>query len=304
MVKISSLRTASQTLSFVVTNLGFLGPLYIGIPLAIFACNYLEIRIFDCFFFVLQRGLSTGLQEGTAYLPVLAGILAFFFVEALLLGTAWCGWICPFGFVQDLLSKGRAIPGIGYYRVPARIQRHIKLIKYLFLGAIILISLGIALPSIRQTKLRSALYLPLCQVCPARPVFVYLQILFGILPATTYVPPLSIAILPIFLVGALAIRRGWCIICPNLALLSFFRKLNPISLFRKKERCTDCGTCARVCEMDAVDEDAYGNVSRRECIRCFKCVDNCPGDKSRSIRIFRKNVWESKFESAPPTTNS
>jgi ferredoxin-type protein NapH len=299
-VKISSLRSASQALSIIAINLGFLGPLYVGIPLAIFSCNYLKYGIFDCFFFVLQNGLSTGLLGGTASLYVFAGILLVFLVEALLLGTAWCAWICPFGLVQDLLSKGRAIPGIGYYRVPPRIQKHVKLIKYLFLGAVIVISLGIALPSIRGTNLRKDLYLPLCQVCPARPVFIYLQILFGILPPTTYVPPLSIVILPIFLVGALAVRRGWCIVCPNLALLSFFHRLNPISLFRRKERCTDCGTCSRVCVMDAVDEKAYGNVSRPECIRCFQCVENCAGDKSRSIHIFKKKVWESKLSTERP----
>jgi ferredoxin-type protein NapH len=298
-VKISSLRITSQTLSFIVINLAFLGPLYVGISLAIFSCNYLEFRIFDCFFFSLQNALSTGLLGGTSYLPVLFGILLLFVVEALLLGPAWCGWICPFGFVQDLLSKCRAIPGIGYYRVPVRIQKHVKLIKYLFLAAVVIISLGIALPGIRNTRLRKDLYLPLCQICPARPVFVYLQILLGILPATTYVPPLSIAILPIFLVGALAIRRGWCQICPNLALLSFFHRLNPISIFRAKERCTDCGTCTRVCSMDAVDEDAYGSVSQHECIRCFQCVENCTGDRSRSIHIFNRKVWESKISRAP-----
>ena len=295
MVKTSSLRITSQTLSFVVINLGFLGALYTGIPLAIFSCNYLKFRIFDCFLYVIQDGLATGSQGGTLYLYMLAEFLAIFLVMALLFGTAWCGWICPLGYVQDLFSKGRAIAGIGYFKVPARIQRHVKLIKYLFLAAVVIISLGIALPNIRETRLRNDLYLPLCQICPAKALFLYLQIWVGILPPTTDVPLLSMAVLPLFLIGTIMIRRAWCIICPNLAALSFFHKLNAISLFRRKERCTKCGTCVRVCSMNAPNDALHGDVSRPECIRCFQCIESCPADKSRSSHFFRRKISESKF---------
>jgi polyferredoxin len=295
MAKVSRLRIMSQTLSFVVINLGFLGALYTGIPLAILSCNYLKLRIFDCFLYVIQDGLATGSQGGTLYLYTLAEFFVLFVVMALLFGTGWCGWICPLGYVQDLFIKGRAMAGIGYYRVPARVQRHIKLIKYLFLAVVIIISLVIGLPSIRETKLRNDWYLPLCQICPAKPLFLYLQILVGILPATTDVPLLSIAVLPLFLVGAFMIRRGWCIICPNLAALSFFHKLNAISLFRKKERCTKCGTCTRICSMDAPDDALYGDVSRPECVRCLQCIEECPADKSRSSYLFRRKILESRF---------
>src|SRR3989337_1900569 len=87
MVKISKARTASQTLSFIVINLGFLG-LNTGIPLAILSCQFLKYRIFDCFFYVLQDGLTTGLQGGTPYLYSLVIASVLFVVMALLLGTA------------------------------------------------------------------------------------------------------------------------------------------------------------------------------------------------------------------------
>jgi len=304
MVKTSSLRITSQTLSFIVINLAFLAPLYTGIPLAILSCNYLKIRIFDCFLYVLQEGLSTGSLAGTTYLYNFAAMVVVFVVMALLLGTAWCGWICPLGYVQDVLTKGRALSGIGYYRVPARIQRHVKLLKYVFLAAIVVISLGIALPNIRESKLRNTLFLPLCQVCPAKPLFLYLQILLGILPPTTQVPLLSIVILPIFLVGAIAIRRGWCIVCPNLGLLSLFHRLNAVSLFRRRERCTKCGTCTRVCAMDAPNDGIHGDVSRPECIRCFQCVEMCPGNASRTSYFFQRRILGSKFHAGRPVKKS
>jgi ferredoxin-type protein NapH len=297
MVKLSSARTTSQTLSFIVINLGFLG-LQTGIPLAILSCNFLKYRLFDCFFYVLQDGLATGLQGGTVYIYTLAIFMVLFVMMALLLGTAWCAWVCPVGFVQDLLSKGRAVAGVRYFKIPDRFQRHIKLIKYVFLAAVIVISLGSALPWVSNTRLRNSLYLPLCYVCPARALFVYLQIFLGILPATTDVPLLSIIALPIFLIGAIVVRRGWCIICPNLALLSFFHKLNAVSLFRRKVRCTRCGTCTRVCAMGAADLETQGDVSKPECIRCFDCIDHCPADKSRSCYLFKKKIAESKFPTA------
>jgi ferredoxin-type protein NapH len=294
LVKTTTVRTTTQTLSFIGINLGFLG-LQTGIPLAILSCQFLKYRVFDCFFYVLQDGLATGFQGGTLYLYTFAIFIVLFVLMALLLGTAWCAWICPVGYVQDLLSKGRAKAGIGYFRIPDRYQRYVKPIKYVFLVAVLIISLGVALPWISNTKIRNSLYLPLCYVCPARALFVYLQIFVGILPPTTDVPLLSIIALPIFLVGALVVRRGWCIICPNLALLSFFHKLNAVSLFRRKVRCTKCGTCSRVCAMGAADQETQGDVSKPECIRCFDCIDHCPADKSRSAYFFKKKILESEF---------
>lgn len=151
-----------------------------------------------------------------------------------------------------------------------------------FSSAVIIISFGAALPWINP-KLRNSLYLPLCQVCPARALFVYLQVFLGILPPTTNVPLLSIISLPIFLIGALVVRRGWCIICPNLGLLSFFHRLNAISLFRTKVRCTKCGTCVRVCAMGAADLVTQGDVSKPECIRCYDCIDHCPGERFEPV---------------------
>ena len=299
MVKISKARTASQTLSFITINLGFIAG-NTGIPLVILSCQFLKYRLFDCFFYVLQDGLfnsgaATAPKVAAPYLYTLAIALVLFVVMALFLGTAWCAWICPVGYVQDLLSKGRAKAGIGYFRIPDRFQKYVKPIKYIFLAAVIIISFGAALPWISNTKIRNSLYLPLCYVCPARALFVYLQIFLGILPATTDVPLLSIISFPIFLVGALLFRKGWCIICPNLGLLAFFHKLNAVSLFRRKVRCTKCGTCVRVCAMGAADLETQGDVSKPECIRCYDCMDHCPENKSRSTYFFKKKIAESKF---------
>jgi ferredoxin-type protein NapH len=293
MVKISSFRVTSQTLSFVIINLGFLG-IQTGIPLAILSCNFLKYRLFDCVMYVLQDDLSTGFQGGTISLYFMALEFVLLVVMVLVLGTAWCAWICPVGYIQDLLTKARARSGIGYYKIPTRFQRHVKIIKYVFLAVVVIISLGLAIPWIQNSKIRNSLYLPLCYVCPARALFIYLQILVGIIPPTTEVPLISIVALPIFCVGALAIRRGWCIICPNLALLSFFHRLNAVSLFRRKVRCKKCGTCVRVCAMDAAKGDLYGDASQPECIRCFDCIEKCPADGSRSAHFLRRKLVESK----------
>jgi polyferredoxin len=293
--RISSLRITSQTLSFVAINAAFLGPFYLGIPLAIMSCNYLKLRIFDCFMYVLQDGLTTVPLAGTVYLYFFVEVMVLFLVMALFAGRVWCGWICPLGYVQDLLTRGRVFIGVGHYRIPEVIQKHVKLIKYLFLAIVIILSLGIALPMIRDTRLRNTLYLPLCQVCPARALFIYLQIAVGILPSNTDVPLLSIAVLPVFLVGAVVIRRGWCILCPNGAALSFFHKLNAFALFRSRVRCTKCGTCTRVCAMSAASDNIYGDVSRRECIRCLDCVEKCPEHRSRSVYFFGRRIVGSKF---------
>ncbi|MBI2629641.1 DUF362 domain-containing protein [Candidatus Pacearchaeota archaeon] len=59
-----------------------------------------------------------------------------------------------------------------------------------------------------------------------------------------------------------------------MGFLSRYIKENPI--FVDKEKCTRCGTCERVCPVEAMKLNPYPEVNQKKCIRCFCCIESCP----------------------------
>lgn len=194
-----------------------------------------------------------------------AGFLMF---VGALIGRFVCGWLCPFGLIQDLLHK---IP------FPVKLQtfRGDKLLRRL--KYIILLIFVILLPMFLVDILgQGAPYF--CKlICPAgtleggiplvllnssmRSALGWLYAWKGVLLAVT-----------VFL--SLLIYRPFCkYICPLGAIYSVF---NPISVFKyqvDEKKCVHCGVCARVCKMQA---DPVKNANHPECIRCGLCKKSCP----------------------------
>ena len=61
-------------------------------------------------------------------------MVIFFMLTALLTGAFHCGWLCPFGFVQEQLSKLGRLLRLPRLRVPDNIERWLRLLRYLILG--------------------------------------------------------------------------------------------------------------------------------------------------------------------------
>jgi polyferredoxin len=90
----------------------------------------------------------------------------------------------------------------------------------------------------------------------------------------------KIGILLAAILAAIAIKRPFCrLVCPIGAIYSLFNKVSLLHL-KKKDGCTDCGLCRRVCPMDIEPQQAPNQL---ECIRCFECAWRCP-KSSLSIR--------------------
>ncbi|MDD5447568.1 MAG: 4Fe-4S binding protein [Actinomycetota bacterium] len=183
-----------------------------------------------------------------------AGFLGFIGIT---LGRLTCGWICPFGLLQDLVFK---IPS-PKFRLPA----WTKYGKYVGLFL-----LAMLLPYLTGIHWYSRL-------CPV-------GMLEGAIPLKLVPPPISLPpsgwffwlkmfILVAFLALMVFTRRPFCrSACALGALLSFF---NPISLFRIEvdlDKCNMCGKCQRVCPFEI---DVVAKPNSLECIRCLECRDAC-----------------------------
>lgn len=184
-----------------------------------------------------------------------------------LCGRLICGFLCPFGLVQDLLHR---IP-LPKLTVPKRLDRALRYVKYGILAVFVLL-----LPAVVT---RSGTGDPwFCKyICPA-------GTLGGGIPHMLLNPQLrglagglfwwKLGILVVILVGAVFISRIFCrYLCP---LGAFYALFNRFAFFRMKldaESCIGCGKCDTVCPMAL---DVRKELCSGECIRCGKCKAACP----------------------------
>ena len=186
------------------------------------------------------------------------GLLVFF---GALLGRAVCGFLCPLGWLQELLHRVPFPKKIRSFRGDRALRR----VKYLILALLVVLPLFFALTPF------------FCKyLCPA-------GTLAGILLALAdaAVRPLfgalfawKAAVLAAIAALSLLIWRPFCkYLCPLGAIYGLF---NRFALYRgelDESKCVRCGKCAAVCRM-AVDPSVRPNDS--ECVRCGDCVRACP----------------------------
>lgn len=194
-----------------------------------------------------------------------AGFLMFI---GALMGRFVCGWLCPFGLIQDLLYK---IP----FPKKLRAFKGDKLLRKL--KYVVLLLFVILLPMFLVDVLgQGAPYF--CKlICPAGtleggiPLVLLNKSMHSAL-GWLYAWKNVLLLLTVFL--SILIYRPFCkYICPLGAVYSVF---NPISVFRyriDKEKCVDCGACAEACKMQVNPAE---NPNHPECIRCGQCKKACP----------------------------
>jgi polyferredoxin len=204
------------------------------------------------------EALFSGLSRGVINAGFIFWVLVF--ASVLLLGRTFCGWFCWFGGYQELVAWG-----IG------KLQIKIPRRALLYLGAIPFVSLGL---KVYQTwlvnwlqGLPAAFTLRLADVEPWGGQQTGVSILITLI---LYGPVLM------FVFG----QRAWCrYLCPIGALLKIFGRVSLGKVRLVNDECIGCAKCNRVCDMqvDVLGElKTHGEVRSSNCIRCFKCTDECP----------------------------
>lgn len=207
-----------------------------------------------------------------------AGFLMFI---GALTGRFVCGWLCPFGLIQDLLHKIPFPKKIGIF--PG--DRLLRKLKYvIFLVFVILMPMFVV-----DLLGQGAPYF--CKlICPAGTLEGGLPLVLlnkGMRGAIGWLYAWKNVLLVVILVLSVIIYRPFCkYICPLGAVYSLFQ---PISVFRYRvdqELCTHCGACAKACKMQV---DPVKSPNHPECIRCGQCKKVCPtGALDYNVGKFRK----------------
>lgn len=189
------------------------------------------------------------------------GLLIFF---GAVLGRAVCGFLCPFGWLQELIHCIPGVPKVNRFRA----DRPLRYLKY-----VVLVLLVIVLPTCVALTPFFCKYL-----CPSGTVAgILLTARDGMLRAQLGGIFLwKLFLLLDILAACLIIWRPFCkYLCPLGAIYGFFNKFALYRNHLDSSKCTSCGACAAACRM-CIDPSKSPNSP--ECIRCGDCVKACPKD--------------------------
>lgn len=183
-------------------------------------------------------------------------------------GRFVCGWLCPFGLVQDLLYKIPFIKKIK--KVP--LDKPLRYLKY-----VILVVFVIIMP-LTLTNYAGDGNPWFCKlICPSGTLFAGIPLVSMNSSLRRIIGPLftwKVFILVSTVILSIKIYRPFCkYLCPLGGIYGLF---NNYSLYKYEvdyDKCTKCGLCEKKCDMNVA---AYKTPNSAECIRCGKCIEVCP----------------------------
>ena len=197
-----------------------------------------------------------------------AYVLGFLLLFGALFGRLVCGWLCPFGLVQDLLhqipfpKKLRRLPG----------DRVLKWLKYIILVGFVIVLPLTVLDVVGQGQPWFCKY-----ICPSGTLFAGIPLIASNPPlraALGWLFTWKAAILAVLLLLSVVVYRPFCrYLCPLGAIYGLF---NPVALYRFRidaDKCTKCGACQRACKLDIA---VWQTPNSAACIRCGDCRRACP----------------------------
>lgn len=195
-------------------------------------------------------------------------VLGFLFLFGSIFGRFICGFLCPFGLVQDLLykipfvKKIRLLPGERFLRY----FRFIILLIFVILLPLFVIDItGLGQPWFCKF------------ICPAGsleggiPLVLLNSAMRG---AAGFIFRWKLFILLVTILASIIIYRPFCrYVCPLGAVYGLFNKFSLYQIYVDEEKCTKCGACQKSCKLDI---KIYENPSSMDCIRCGECISRCP----------------------------
>ncbi len=191
-------------------------------------------------------------------------VLGLLILFGLLLGRVVCGWLCPFGLIQELLYKipSPKLAKNKSTRTLTKLKYILGILFVIVLPLIFFFAVGVGVPAFCK------------YICPA-------GTLEAAVPLISTNPFLKQSLgllfnwkaflLIVTVLASVFVYRPFCrFICPLGAFYGLFNKLSYFGIQVNEDKCIGCNACINKCKMDCL------KVGDRECINCGECIDTCP----------------------------
>ncbi len=183
--------------------------------------------------------------------PIIFILWTFTAASILLWGRGvFCGWLCPFGALQELINEAARKLKIPQYELPFAVHERLWAIKYI----ILLLLFGISLESMTAAE----------QFAEVEPFKTAITLKFD---RQWWFVAYAVALLVINIFT----RKVYCrYVCPLGAALAIPTKLRLFDWLKRRKECgTPCQLCAKECEIQAIHPD--GHINANECHYCLDC---------------------------------
>ena len=194
---------------------------------------------------------------------------------------AFCGWLCPFGALQELLNRAARLVKIPQLKIPFGVHQRLVALKYI----IFLVLFGISLSALATAE-RAAEVEPFKTAIILRFVRDWPFVLYAVA----------------ILAASLTVERFFCrYMCPLGAALAIPARLRMFDWLRRYRECGNpCQRCANDCPVQAIHPE--GHINPNECIQCLHCQMLYHHDHKCPVMIQRRLKREKFVSSGPPPT--
>jgi polyferredoxin len=209
------------------------------------------------FFILLLLGFYFGARQYFKYLIFLS----------VFAGNYFCGWVCPYGTIQEFFGKIGNKLFKKKYKMPHGIQKYLQFSKYIIYFILMINFLRDISMSLNSYK-----------------IFMISMGNFSNISFT-----LATMIMLSFIFISMMFERPFCnYLCTESFKYSVVSVVRPITVKRDESTCVKCKKCDTSCPMNIRVSEAK-NLRSPQCINCFKCVSSCPVENTLTCgHVFKK----------------
>jgi polyferredoxin len=276
--------------------------------------------------FVIQAVAFAAIFYLFSYTIPMLFVLIAIFAMSIFLGRFFCGWLCPFALIMDLVSALRKVTKKRYRILPDRLNLVLHKLRYVVLFCFLITPLVLWLLDPREImvspmmlevlaghyRLYGVLLDPTITVIvpwSSAPLVIndmhfsypYVQnIIFYV--GENFGQIIAVTFVGLTVVGSFFVRRFWCRFCPTGCSVAAanrfkgFKWMPGLYIAKEQSKCTKCGVCKRVCpvQVKEVYEQKSGKIMTSMCIQCYRCVEMCPYEEALKVKLGKKTVFQSR----------
>src|SRR5215475_3572259 len=191
--------------------------------------------------------------------PLMVMIAAYTLVSVVLIGRGvFCGWLCPFGALQELLAQASRALGVPQWSPQAALEKRLWMGKYIAAAVVLALVLSGIDGSGSTAEIEPFKTAITSKFTRAWPYVLYAGVLLGI---------------------GLFSERAYCrFLCPLGGVLALLDRLHLVDLLKRRPECGNpCHLCERSCPVRAIEKS--GRINTAECFQCLDCQVEYYDDK-------------------------